>query len=42
LNQYSNLQLLNQLQPVIKPMKELQLFQDPKGIYVKCFECVGL
>ncbi len=42
LNQYSNLQLLNQLQPAIKPIKELQLFQDPKGIYVKCFECVGL
>ena len=42
LNHFSSLQLLNQLQPLTKPLQDIQQMQDPQGIYVKCFECVGL
>lgn len=37
-----SLQFLNQFQALTKPLEELKQLQDPQGIYVKCFECVGL
>ena len=42
LNNFSSLQLLNQFQPLTKPLQDIQQMQDPQGVYVKCFECVGL
>lgn len=37
-----SLQFLNQFQALTKPLQDLKQLQDPQGIYVKCFECVGL
>lgn len=42
LKNFSSLQLLNQFQALTKPLQDIQQMQDPQGIYVKCFECVGL
>jgi len=42
LNRFSSLQMLNQLQPLMKPLQDIQQMEDPQGIYVKCFECSGL
>jgi len=33
--------LLNQISPLVKPIKELSSLNDPKGIYVKCLECIA-
>ncbi len=41
-NHFSSLQFLNQFQPLVKPLRDIQQMQDPQGIYVKCVECVGL
>jgi protease IV len=42
LDSFSSLQILNQLQPLTKPLLDIQQMRDPQGVYVKCFECVGL
>lgn len=42
LGKFSSLQLLNQLQPLVKPLQDIQQLNDPQGIYVKCFECTAL
>lgn len=42
LNNFSSLQFLNQFQSLTKPLQDIQQMQDPQGVYVKCFECVGL
>lgn len=36
-----SLGLLNDLAPAIKPLQEIQSLNDPRGIYVKCFDCVA-
>lgn len=41
LEKFSSLSVLNDLAPALKPLQEIQSLNDPRGIYVKCFECVA-
>ena len=41
LEKFASLSVLNTLAPVLKPLQEIQSLNDPRGIYVKCFECVA-
>ncbi|HTF97217.1 MAG TPA: signal peptide peptidase SppA [Cellvibrio sp.] len=41
LEKFSSLSVLNTLAPALKPLQEIQSLNDPRGIYVKCFECVA-
>lgn len=41
LEKFSSLSVLNDIAPVLKPLREIQSLNDPRGIYVKCFECVA-
>lgn len=41
LEKFSTLSVLNDLAPALKPLQEIQSLNDPRGIYVKCFECVA-
>jgi protease-4 len=41
LEQFASLRLLNDLAPALKPLQKIQSLNDPRGIYVKCFDCVA-
>ncbi|HSX51114.1 MAG TPA: S49 family peptidase, partial [Cellvibrio sp.] len=41
LAEFSSLNLLNDLAPVLKPLSDLQSMNDPQGIYVQCLDCVA-
>ncbi len=41
LEKFASLSVLNDLAPTLKPLQEIQSLNDPRGIYVKCFECVA-
>ena len=41
LEKFASLRLLNDLAPALKPLQEIQSLNDPRGIYVKCFDCVA-
>ena len=41
LEKFASLRLLNDLVPALKPLQEIQSLNDPRGIYVKCFDCVA-
>lgn len=41
LNEFTSLGVLNDLAPALKPLQEIQTLSDPRGIYIKCFECVA-
>ncbi len=41
LERFASLSVLNDLAPALKPLQEIQNLNDPRGIYVKCFECVA-
>ncbi len=41
LEKFASLSVLNDLAPTLKPLQEIQSPNDPRGIYVKCFECVA-
>lgn len=41
LDNFASLGLLNDLAPALKPLQEIQHLNDPRSLYVKCFECVA-
>lgn len=41
LEKFASLSVLNDVAPALKPLQEIQSLNDPRGIYVKCFECVA-
>ncbi len=41
LEKFASLSVLNDLAPAIKPLQEIQSLNDPRGIYVKCFDCLA-
>lgn len=41
LEKFASLSVLNDVAPALKPLREIQTLNDPRGIYVKCFECVA-
>jgi protease-4 len=41
LEKFASLRLLNDLAPALKPLQEIQSLNDPRGIYVKCFDCAA-
>lgn len=41
LQKFASLSVLNDIAPALKPLQEIQSLNDPRGIYVKCVECVA-
>lgn len=41
IEKFTSLSVLNDLAPTLKPLQEIQSLNDPRGLYVKCFDCVA-